>query len=295
MVESVSRRAFLAAGAGAVALAACGGGQNVGDVASSPTGAASGNAAFNLVEIFASDALVPGAPQRLSYALADAQGAMLDQPPRTLDFTVLDAEGAPLGPATTVTAHNQGLPRAYYPVTFTPTAAGIYQVQTTVEGNQVTDTLQIEAASAVLQPGQPMIPFDTPTVSDPEGVELLCTRSPQCPLHDVTLTEALGEGRPVAFLIATPLYCQVGICGPVLDVLLALTDAFSQVRFLHSEVYPTTAAAESATDVVPVITAYHLSYEPALFLARADGTLAERLDTIFDEVELREALTRLVS
>jgi len=287
----------LATGAGALALAACSSsGQKVASSASSTrSSSTSPSAAFNLVQIFASDALVPGAPQRISYALADAQGAIIDKPPASLAFTVVDAQGKSLGPAITAAAHSQGLPRSYYPVTFTPPAAGVYEVQTTIQGTPVSDTLQIGAASAVPQPGQPMVPFDTPTVTALQGVDLLCTHTPVCPLHDVTLTQALAENKPLAFLIATPRYCQVGICGPVLDVLLGLTTTFPQVRFLHSEVFPTKAAAQAANEVVPVISAYHLSYEPALFLAKPGGIIAERLDTIFDAVELNDALTRLVS
>jgi hypothetical protein len=141
-----------------------------------------------------------------------------------------------------------------------------------------------------------MIPFDTPTAADPKGVQLLCTHDPVCPLHDVTLTEALAEKRPVAFLIATPKYCQVAVCGPVLDHVLTLKDEFPQVRFLHSEVYPSDAAAQpSVGQVVPVVSAYGLSYEPVLFLAGADGVVRTRLDAVYDASELREALTALVS
>ena len=35
-----------------------------------------------------------------------------------------------------------------------------------------------------------------------------------------TLAQALTEKRPLALLVATPAFCQISICGPVLDVLL---------------------------------------------------------------------------
>jgi hypothetical protein len=54
--------------------------------------------------------------------------------------------------------------------------------------------------------------LETPTVADLKGVELLCTRTPNaCPLHDVTLKDALAANTPVAFLIATPKFCQTAI------------------------------------------------------------------------------------
>jgi hypothetical protein len=40
--------------------------------------------------------------------------------------------------------------------------------------------------------------------------------------------------------------------------------------------------------------AYNLFFEPVLFLAKADGTIMKRIDTIFDGVELNDALTQLI-
>ena len=36
--------------------------------------------------------------------------------------------------------------------------------------------------------------------------------------------------------------------------------------------------------------AYHLTFEPVLYLAGADGVIQTRLDSIFDTNELRDAL-----
>ena len=134
--------------------------------------------------------------------------------------------------------------------------------------------------------GQQMVPVDTPTVADPAGVQLLCTRNPECPLHDVTLREALAAGTPVAFLVGTPKFCQQAICGPVLDVLLHQKDQFPQIKMLHSEVYPSEADAQPGQQkVTEAVTAYGLTFEPVLYLARSDGTIMKRIDTIFDAVD----------
>ena len=298
MSQPLSRRSFLAAGAGAIALAACSSGSKKGAQSSSSSSARTSSAEppYALAQIYATEALVPGAPQRLAYALLNSDGSLVDSPPATLSFAITDGNGKAIGAPVAATFRKDGLPRGYYAVTFTPPAAGVYIAQTTVNGSAVKDTFQLNGTSQVLQPGQAMIPFDTPTAASPQGVELLCTHNPVCPLHDVTLTQALAAKRPLAFLVATPAYCQVGICGPVLDVLLAAADKHPEVKFLHSEVYPTKAAAQAPTvdSLMPVLKAYHLTYEPALFLAKPDGTLAQRVDLIFDATELDEALTRLV-
>lgn len=248
-----------------------------------------------MVSFSDTSALLPGSPQRVTLGLADREGVVLASPPTKdpLVFTI-ESNGQRIGDPLTVPAHTEGIPRAYYPVSFTPPAAGVYSISAAVNGTPVATRLQIRTDTSVVAVGDKMIPFDTPTVADPRGVELLCTRNPQCPLHDVTLREALAAGTRVAFLIATPQFCQQAVCGPVLDVLLGQKDAFPTVKMLHSEVYPTVADAQpNVLKVTDVVSAYGLTFEPALYLAGPDGTIVNRIDTIFDTVELRDALTKL--
>jgi hypothetical protein len=276
-----------------VVLAACGSSSKTSGSASST------DARPDLTMISFSDtsALLPGHPQRVTIGFADKDGAVLSDPPAKapIVFTV-ESNGQRIGAPITVEAHNAGIPKAYYPVVFTPPADGVYSISASVDNAPVGTTFQIGSTTSVVAVGQPMIPFDTPMVADPRGVELLCTHNPQCPLHDVTLRDALATGTPVAFLIATPQFCQQAICGPVLDVLLSQKDAFPGVKMLHSEVYPTVADAQPGTlKVTDVVSAYGLTFEPVLYLAYKDGTIVNRLDTIFDEAELHDALTKLTS
>ena len=129
---------------------------------------------------------------------------------------------------------------------------------------------------------------ETPTTTDARGVTPICTNEPACPLHDVSLTEALAEGAPVALLLATPAFCQIAICGPVLDVLLDVRADHPGVRFLHAEVY-----AEPAKDLqtyAPIIAPLGLHFEPCLVLVGADGVVVDRIDTIYDRTELQARL-----
>jgi hypothetical protein len=242
-------------------------------------------------------ALLPGSPQRVTVGFADKEGVVLAKPPTSdpIVFTV-ESNGQRIGAPLTVPAHSQGIPKAYYPIVFTPPADASYSISASVNNTPASTEFDIRSDTSVIPVGHKMIPFDTPTVADQRGVELLCTRNPQCPLHDITLRSALAGAQPVAFLVATPEFCQQAICGPVLDVLLSQKDAFPAVKMLHSEVYPTVAAAQpNALMVTDVVAAYGLTFEPVLYLAGKDGTIVNRLDTIFDEVELRDALTKLTS
>lgn len=300
---TITRRTLLAGAAGAaglVVLAACGGGSgNDGDETSDADGADATTPGFFLSAVFPPEGLlVTGSEQRLPFTLADSTGAPVDDPPASLEFVVQTADGTAVGEPVTVERHDQGIPTAYFPLLFEFPTAGDFQVTTTVDGTELDPRVfRVSEPDAVPvpQPGQPLIAVETPTTADARGVDPICTRDPDCDLHGATLTEVLAEGVPVALMIATPAYCQTAICGPVLDVLLSQEGAFPDVRMVHAEVYKNPEAVENIAEaeLAPIIDAYRLSYEPVLFLANSDGTIAKRLDTIFDETEVAEGLAAL--
>lgn len=91
--------------------------------------------------------------------------------------------------------------------------------------------------------------------------------------------------------MASPAFCQLAICGPVLDVLLSAIGDYSGIGFLHAEVY---VDPETDTNThAPVVEGLGLHFEPCLVLVGADSKVSDRVDTIFDETELRERLDRL--
>ena len=300
---TISRRTLLAGAAGAaglVVLAACGGGSSdEGDAGADDEGPDTTAPSFFLSAIFPPEGLlVTGGEQRLPFTLADATGAPVDDPPEALEFVVQTADGEAIGEPVTVARHDRGIPTAYFPLLFEFPAAGDYQVATTVDGEALDPRVfRVSEPDAVQvpQPGDPLVAVETPTTADARGVDPICTRDPDCDLHGATLTEVLAEGVPVALMIATPAYCQTAICGPVLDVLLSQEGAFPDVRMVHAEVYKDPEAVDNLAEaqLAPVVDAYHLSYEPVLFLANSDGTIAKRLDTIFDETEVAEGLAAL--
>lgn len=302
--RTLPRRAVLLGGLGTALLAACGGGDDPDTATDTDTTRRPGRSSppadgdpgavattFSLVRFFGDDVLVAGAEQRVPYGLGDQEGVVTGDVPATLDFTLLGPDGEPVGAPITAESRAEGLPRPYFAVRFAVDAPGIYTMVTDYRNERLESVVQVNDLASVQLPqvGAPMIPSETPTTEDGRGVDPICTREPDsCPLHAVTLTEALAEGRPVAFLISTPKFCQVSICGPVLEVLLAQQAAYPQVRMLHAEVF----TDETTTTTAPAVQDYGLTFEPCLFVAKADGTVAERLDTIFDAVEVRAALDK---
>jgi hypothetical protein len=233
-----------------------------------------------------------GTPQRLALAIASPEGPPEADGPATLAVQ-LSREGTPVGAAVTIPRHADGVPIGYYPLVTTFDQAGTWTVSTELDGQTVEQAFRVEApgGSSIVQVGEAMIPVSTPTTADARGVTPICTRSPQCPFHGRTLTEALAGDAPVALMISTPQYCQTGVCGPVLDLVMEQAAATPGFEVVHAEVYvnPAGGGDPAANGLTEAVSAYGLSFEPSLFVARANGVIVARLDNIFDRVELAQA------
>lgn len=250
-----------------------------------------GKADQALAALFDANTLLrAGTEQRAPFALFDLEGIPVDDVPGTLAFDVL-LDDTPIGPSITVARRIAEIPRPYYPLVFTPPQPGLYTIRTNIESGEIETeiTVKDKDEAGVPAAGAEMVKFDTPTTEDSHGVVPICTADPQCPLHGITLTQALETKKPVAFLISTPKFCQIGICGPVLDILISRREKYPEVRMVHAEVFEDGEAPQPEVPA-PVLAAFNLTYEPVLFLVQSDGIIAKRLDNIFDATELEEGL-----
>ena len=95
----------------------------------------------------------------------------------------------------------------------------------------------------------------------------------------------MADGKPVAYLIGTPAFCQTGVCGPILDLLLEPTTDFGdEMTLVHAEVYADdTLTDDGAGGCRPT----NMTFEPCCSSPTPTGTLVERLDAVFDKSEMR--------
>ena len=250
---------------------------------------------FQVVQRFP-QVLVPGSV-RIPISLANQAGLLgktsgIDLPTE-LRAQLLNAENGEVVIADMVAMkHDANIDPPYWPFRVDIAEAGIYTL--VIEGGtQDGAGVQIMDPATISIPliGTPLPGFDTPTISNPRGVNPLCTRTPEpCPLHDITLNEALKRGKPIAYLVGTPAHCQTGTCAPALEALLSMRELVGdRLTMLHTEIY----SDDTATVVAPAVEALNMTYEPALFITDAKGVLVERFDAIFDAVEITEAFTTL--
>jgi hypothetical protein len=275
-----------------VVLAACG------DDDTAATGVSAGDdEGYSLLQFFApAGALAADQPNRIPFGLGTAGGAFRADVPDTLEVALIDQDGAEID-RQTLPSLGDGLPRRYYSFEAT-LPEGIYTLVADIDGTAAELPVQIHPADQILlvQPGDPMRPVDTPTLDDARGVDPICTRTPTCEFHQQTLTNALEAGNPVAFMISTPTFCQTAVCGPVLDIMIQLSADYPGVEFVHAEVFENPGDGVTAdTSLTDAVNTYGMKFEPSIIVADADGTVVRRLDFIFAEEEMREALDLVAS
>jgi hypothetical protein len=295
---SISRRHLLA-GAGALfVLASCGDDSSAGSDGAgsggSTDGGTTGNGTepdpattgFSIAQRYPSNTFVPGMV-RLPISLAD-KGSLSNTGPAVLNGRVLDANDQEVVTVSApIRATNMVIP--YWAFNAQIDNPGTYTLR--LDGDDgfgaafmVNDPAQV----AVPYVGSLLPPFETPTVDDHRGVEPYCTLTPNpCPLHDVTLTQALASGKRVGYMIGTPAHCQTGTCAPALEVLVNAHERLGdEIVMVHADVYSDSAA----TTVAPAVSALGLDYEPVLYLVGSDGIVRDRIDVIWDQTELDERL-----
>ncbi len=306
MNDGVSRRAFLA---GIPAAAVVGAGlfyvNRSDQVKPSPT----------LVPLYSSDRVIAaGVQQRIPFAVVDderteklkdsdsvtvrvlREGEVVEElavPGRVVEH---DHAGEDVDPN-----HQHAKLFRYYPLKATLPEPGIYDLDVVFE--DVTSTMPVQAFApddiGLVVPGEMMPKIKSATITSPGNVDTLCTRfEGQCPFHDRSVAELLGESKPLAVLVATPALCSTAYCGPVLELLVAAAERFPSILMCHIEPYSNAAEvgnnyADPDIQLADSVIELGLDFEPSLFLVDETGKLVERIDNLFDASELEDALNAL--
>jgi hypothetical protein len=262
------------------ALAACGTATT-----SSPT-ATSGSAGQTVQATLAASNLVVGA-NRLPIGLV-VDGSPINDPNAKvhLRFFYLggsDADKTKVAGESDATYFGQGLPVAVYVTypNFPKAGAWGVEVEATLPNQAPSISrlrLEVQASDPTPALGSPAIGVDTPTVkTNPDLSTLSSDLKPNPARYQLSVAEALKNGKPTAILFATPGFCKTATCGPSVAVLSALQKTYGErMNFIHVEVYQypfSESALASPPHLAPAMGAWSLQSEPWLFLVGADGLI----------------------
>ncbi len=285
MTLSFDRRTFLLGTAAAATLAACG-----------SSGPSPDRLAVRFPDGFRapSVAVTGHGEQRFPFVVVADDGLpMAINNPESIDIEVVF--GGEVVETQTVAASGVGQFIPYYALTFTPPAAGSYIARTEFSDFDVEFTVVERGDTPLWQVGETLPGFDTPTFDDVRGVNPICTRSGEaCPFHEITLTEALSNGRPTALLISTPSFCQTDVCGPSLENLITSATGRDDINIIHQEVYADFGRDTNNGElpqVAPLLEEWDLAFEPSLFVVDADATIVGARHFAFDSGETDEMMS----
>jgi hypothetical protein len=304
----------------AVLLAGCG--QSA--APSQPSGAASSQAG-DVQPVFAFSEAVAG-KNRIAIGLV-RNNTPLNEPNAKvhLRFFDLDEASTQVKFESDAAYYGQGLPAAFYVAYPTFEKAGNWgvEIQTQLPGQAQPSVskqrLEVKERSDVPNVGQPAISTRTPTVQDvPDPARLSSGTEIDPAMYQISLDQALQNGKPTALLFATPAFCRTATCGPSLDVTQGLQKTYGdRVNFIHVEVYKhpfdqsvqlqeqaAQKAAKENRQMTPdernaglsdAMVAWKLSSEPWLYLIDAKGTIAGRYEGGITKEEMGPALEKLIA
>lgn len=113
---------------------------------------------------------------------------------------------------------------------------------------------------------------------------------PEPGLYEVSIVEALAQGRPLIVAFSTPAYCHSRTCGPTLEVVKeAWRDYAGRVNAIHVEVFENPQEPEALRESA-AFKEWRLPSEPWVFVIGGDGRIAARFEGTVTARELREAV-----
>jgi len=130
----------------------------------------------------------------------------------------------------------------------------------------------------------------TPIASTPADAEKICSARPPDDMHDLSIADALGKGKPLVVLFATPAYCTSQLCGPDLQVVQDLKKKYAaKMNFIHIEIWQDAKPGK----LVASVDEWKLPSEPWLFLMDAQGKVLDKFEGGLTSEELDPVLAKL--
>jgi hypothetical protein len=214
-----------------------------------------------------------------------------DEEPAELEFLPPDssapeeAEGRWLSPETS----DLGL----YVVRFEFDRPGAWQVD--LAGTSATAAaFEVVSTSTVPGPGDPAPRSATPTADSVDDLATITTdTAPVDRFYQLSIADAVANGRPTVVAFATPAFCQTALCGPTLDVVKAVAAGRSDIDFIHVEPFDIDRARAGSLEPVDVMFDWGLATEPWVFVVDGEGVVTASFEGIIGADELTAAIDSL--
>ncbi len=110
-------------------------------------------------------------------------------------------------------------------------------------------------------------------------------------MHELTIAEAIAQGKPLVILFASPGFCVTQTCAPQLGEVQRLKARYGQqANFIHIEIFKDPMSRTP----YETVTEWGLTSEPWVFLVDSAGLVAAKFEGPAPFAELEPALQRLL-
>lgn len=235
---------------------------------------------------------------RFIFAVNEIGGERRGSPEEVVTFTAtpLDAPGTAIeGEAGFVWVVQDGF--GLYKADIPFDTAGMWEIEFSVSTGENTEPflVLVNEDPATVPIGEPAPLVASATVSD-TPIEDLTTDDPvQESLYELSLDDALQNGKKTVAIFATPAFCTSAACGPMMAQAKEISSSYPEVNWIHVEVYSgfnEPGFAPDADHLVPAVVEFGLPSEPWIFVMDENGVVAARLEGVLDDGELEGLLDR---
>ncbi len=169
---------------------------------------------------------------------------------------------------------------------------GVWGVAVELDG-EVTDTALYEVvqASATPQPGA-LAPLSiTPISADVDDLaEITTDPEPDPSFYELSIGDAVANGRPSIVVFSTPAFCETALCGPTTDIVKAAVASRGDVDVVHVEPFDIAQAQQGVKVPIEALAEWGIVTEPWVFVVDAEGKVVRSFEGILGQEELILAL-----
>lgn len=236
-----------------------------------------------------------GEQQRVMFALIDPEtDEFLASPDRAATVTIRDENGSPLDTYTTQFIWTIPDERGLYVANVDIPEASTYQATIDADGLATAGPVGFVAFddSPLIQPGEEAPASETRTSAEFPHLSVISSDpDPDPAMYESTVANAVTSGAPSVIVFATPAFCTSETCGPLLDQVKALRPVYSDIEFVHVEIYEDlqVASPEDLT-VVQATAEWGLPSEPWVFVVDAAGVVSASFEGAASDEELTTAI-----
>ena len=121
---------------------------------------------------------------------------------------------------------------------------------------------------------------------------------PDPDLYQLSINEALQQGKPLVVVFATPAFCVSATCGPQLEELAKVKDVIgTRANFIHVDVFEDPHLIEGGRptgDLVPAVLEWGLPTEPWTFIVDKNGLISAKFEQLATATEIEIKLLEIL-